>query len=85
MDANDNTPTFANVSYNVNLFTDMIPGETVLQVCTAKHTHTVYLQQLIVCHILIKSHMDDEFIFSPPSWQQLTRMQDPTVRSPTGS
>ncbi|XP_077959652.1 protocadherin-15-like isoform X2 [Gasterosteus aculeatus] len=31
MDANDNTPTFANVSFNVNLFTDMIPGETVLQ------------------------------------------------------
>ncbi len=32
LDANDNTPTFANVSYNVNLFTDMMPGETVLQV-----------------------------------------------------
>uniref|UniRef100_A0A7N8Y4Z0 Protocadherin-15 n=1 Tax=Mastacembelus armatus TaxID=205130 RepID=A0A7N8Y4Z0_9TELE len=31
LDANDNTPTFANVSYNVNLFTDMKPGETVLQ------------------------------------------------------
>ncbi|XP_062415976.1 protocadherin-15-like isoform X1 [Pungitius pungitius] len=31
MDANDNTPTFANVSYNVNLFTDMMPGKTVLQ------------------------------------------------------
>uniref|UniRef100_A0A3B4WXT6 Protocadherin-15 n=1 Tax=Seriola lalandi dorsalis TaxID=1841481 RepID=A0A3B4WXT6_SERLL len=31
LDANDNTPTFANVSYNVNLFTDMMPGETVLQ------------------------------------------------------
>ncbi|XP_037610814.1 protocadherin-15-like isoform X3 [Sebastes umbrosus] len=31
LDANDNTPTFANVSYNVNLFTDMIAGETVLQ------------------------------------------------------
>lgn len=34
LDANDNTPTFANVSYNVNLFTDMMPGETVLQVHT---------------------------------------------------
>lgn len=32
LDANDNTPTFANVSYHVNLFTDMMPGETVLQV-----------------------------------------------------
>ncbi|KAM9425855.1 protocadherin-15-like [Pholidichthys leucotaenia] len=31
LDANDNTPTFPNVSYDVNLFTDMIPGETVLQ------------------------------------------------------
>ncbi|XP_038592050.1 protocadherin-15-like isoform X1 [Micropterus salmoides] len=31
LDANDNTPTFANVSYNVNLFTDKMPGETVLQ------------------------------------------------------
>ncbi|XP_047465769.1 protocadherin-15-like isoform X3 [Mugil cephalus] len=31
LDANDNTPTFPNVSYNVNLFTDMTPGETVLQ------------------------------------------------------
>uniref|UniRef100_A0A8C3ADW4 Protocadherin-15 n=1 Tax=Cyclopterus lumpus TaxID=8103 RepID=A0A8C3ADW4_CYCLU len=31
LDANDNTPTFANVSYDVNLFTDMMPGETVLQ------------------------------------------------------
>lgn len=32
LDANDNTPTFPNVSYSVNLFTDMMPGETVLQV-----------------------------------------------------
>ncbi|XP_072312351.1 protocadherin-15b [Eucyclogobius newberryi] len=31
LDANDNTPTFGNVSYNVNLFTDMRPGETVIQ------------------------------------------------------
>lgn len=38
LDANDNTPTFANVSYSVNLFTDMIPGETVLQVHTANDT-----------------------------------------------
>lgn len=38
LDANDNTPTFANVSYDVNLFTDMMPGETVLQVHTVNHT-----------------------------------------------
>ncbi|KAM4525021.1 protocadherin-15-like [Odontesthes bonariensis] len=31
LDANDNTPTFPNISYSVNLFTDMMPGETVLQ------------------------------------------------------
>lgn len=32
IDANDNTPTFAEVSYSVEVFTDMQPGETVLQV-----------------------------------------------------
>lgn len=37
LDANDNTPTFSNVSYNVNLFTDMMPGETVLQVHIITH------------------------------------------------
>ncbi|KAK2897019.1 hypothetical protein Q8A67_011507 [Cirrhinus molitorella] len=31
IDANDNTPTFSQVSYNVELFTNMLPGETVLQ------------------------------------------------------
>ncbi|XP_029697886.1 protocadherin-15-like isoform X3 [Takifugu rubripes] len=31
LDANDNTPTFANVSYSVNLFTDITPGEAVIQ------------------------------------------------------
>uniref|UniRef100_A0A8C6P6D0 Protocadherin related 15 n=1 Tax=Nothobranchius furzeri TaxID=105023 RepID=A0A8C6P6D0_NOTFU len=31
VDANDNTPTFSNVSYSVELFTDMTPGVTVLQ------------------------------------------------------
>uniref|UniRef100_A0A3P8V6C1 Protocadherin-15 n=1 Tax=Cynoglossus semilaevis TaxID=244447 RepID=A0A3P8V6C1_CYNSE len=31
LDANDNTPTFSNVSYNVNVFTDMAPAEIVLQ------------------------------------------------------
>ncbi|XP_078793598.1 protocadherin-15 isoform X3 [Oryzias latipes] len=31
LDANDNTPTFSNVSYTINLFTNMMPGETVLQ------------------------------------------------------
>ncbi|XP_040924585.1 protocadherin-15-like isoform X2 [Betta splendens] len=31
LDANDNAPTFDNVSYNVDLFTDAAPGETVIQ------------------------------------------------------
>uniref|UniRef100_A0A3B3TQF4 Protocadherin-related 15a n=1 Tax=Poecilia latipinna TaxID=48699 RepID=A0A3B3TQF4_9TELE len=31
IDANDNTPTFAQVSYSIEVFTDMQPGETVLQ------------------------------------------------------
>ncbi|KAM3838367.1 protocadherin-15-like [Diretmus argenteus] len=31
LDANDNTPAFANISYSVNLYTDVMPGETVLQ------------------------------------------------------
>ncbi|KAG7462930.1 hypothetical protein MATL_G00189940 [Megalops atlanticus] len=31
IDANDNTPTFSNVSYSVNVYTNMQPGETVLQ------------------------------------------------------
>ncbi|KAK1794024.1 hypothetical protein P4O66_010709, partial [Electrophorus voltai] len=31
IDANDNTPTFPNVSYSVNVYTDMQPGETVLR------------------------------------------------------
>ena len=39
IDANDNTPTFPNVSYSVNIFTDMQPGETVLQVMDTK-THS---------------------------------------------
>uniref|UniRef100_A0A3Q2NQ44 Protocadherin-related 15a n=1 Tax=Fundulus heteroclitus TaxID=8078 RepID=A0A3Q2NQ44_FUNHE len=35
IDANDNTPTFAQVSYSVEVFTDMQPGETVLQLTAA--------------------------------------------------
>ncbi|KAM6951588.1 LOW QUALITY PROTEIN: protocadherin-15b [Aplochiton taeniatus] len=31
VDANDNTPMFANVSYWVNLYTDMTPGEPIIQ------------------------------------------------------
>uniref|UniRef100_A0A7N6F8P6 Cadherin domain-containing protein n=1 Tax=Anabas testudineus TaxID=64144 RepID=A0A7N6F8P6_ANATE len=35
IDANDNTPTFAEVSYKVEVFTDMQPGQTVLQLTAA--------------------------------------------------
>ncbi|XP_019363315.1 PREDICTED: protocadherin-15 isoform X1 [Gavialis gangeticus] len=31
IDANDNTPAFSNISYNVNVYTDMKPGETVIK------------------------------------------------------
>lgn len=32
MDANDNTPTFPEISYNVYVYTDMSPGDSVIQV-----------------------------------------------------
>ncbi|KAM6916717.1 protocadherin-15-like [Xenentodon cancila] len=35
IDANDNTPTFPEVSYSLKVFTDMRPGETVLQLTAA--------------------------------------------------
>lgn len=35
IDANDNTPTFSQVSYNIDVFTNMQAGETVIQVSSA--------------------------------------------------
>lgn len=32
IDANDNSPTFSNISYNVKIYTDMGPGEGVIKV-----------------------------------------------------
>lgn len=32
MDANDNTPTFPEISYDVYVYTDMRPGDSVIQV-----------------------------------------------------
>lgn len=32
LDANDNSPTFSNISYNVKIYTDMRPGESVIKV-----------------------------------------------------
>ncbi|XP_041426789.1 protocadherin-15 isoform X2 [Xenopus laevis] len=31
IDANDNTPTFSNISYNVKIYTDMKPGESIIR------------------------------------------------------
>ncbi|KAM9379881.1 protocadherin-15 isoform 1-T1 [Phaethornis superciliosus] len=31
VDANDNTPTFSNISYNVKVYTDMMPGEGIIK------------------------------------------------------
>lgn len=47
IDANDNTPTFSQVSYSVEIFTNMLPGETVLQVrtltlLTKRHLWIIY-------------------------------------------
>lgn len=35
IDANDNTPTFSQVSYNIEVFTNMQAGETVIQVSSS--------------------------------------------------
>lgn len=32
IDANDNSPTFSNISYNVKIYTDMRPGEGIIKV-----------------------------------------------------
>lgn len=32
IDANDNSPAFSNISYNVKIYTDMRPGEGVIKV-----------------------------------------------------
>ncbi|XP_069609642.1 protocadherin-15 [Ranitomeya imitator] len=31
IDANDNTPTFSNISYNIKIYTDMTPGESIIK------------------------------------------------------
>ncbi|KAM3913383.1 protocadherin-15 [Leptodactylus fuscus] len=31
IDANDNTPTFSNISYNIKIYTDMAPGESIIK------------------------------------------------------
>lgn len=42
IDANDNTPTFSNISYNVKIYTDMRPGEGVIKVISGLFITFVY-------------------------------------------
>lgn len=42
IDANDNTPTFSNISYNVKIYTDMSPGEGVIKVISGLFITFVY-------------------------------------------
>lgn len=56
IDANDNTPTFAEVSYSVEVFTDMQPGETVLQVINPAVVPSPFLCSLALA-----------LCFTPPS------------------
>ncbi len=52
IDANDNTPTFSQMSYSVDIFTNMLPGETVLQVRT-QHYSSETLTLLTKSHLWI--------------------------------
>lgn len=49
IDANDNTPTFTKVSYNVEVFTNMQPGETVLQVINPAIVPMSLLSPSVLC------------------------------------
>lgn len=51
IDANDNTPTFSQVSYNVEVFTNMQAGETVIQVSSAfKYKLFIKLSKMFQLH-----------------------------------
>uniref|UniRef100_A0A8B9LFB7 Protocadherin-related 15a n=1 Tax=Astyanax mexicanus TaxID=7994 RepID=A0A8B9LFB7_ASTMX len=56
IDANDNAPTFSQVSYNVEVFTNMLPGETVIQL-TAQDADDG-LNGLVTYAILAGDHGD---------------------------
>lgn len=60
IDANDNTPTFSQVSYNIEVFTNMQPGETVIQVSNAfkyKLSYTIQNIQLQwTCFFYLLNH-----------------------------
>lgn len=49
IDANDNTPTFGRVSYSVEVFTDMRPGETVIQVINQTLLPPTAFEYFVVC------------------------------------
>lgn len=42
IDANDNTPTFTSISYSANVYTNMQPGDPVLQVIIVKISCTIF-------------------------------------------
>ncbi|XP_055358409.1 protocadherin-15 isoform X2 [Betta splendens] len=56
IDANDNTPTFAKVSYSVEVFTDMQPGQLVLQLSAADADEG--LNGIVTYEILTGDHGD---------------------------
>lgn len=47
LDANDNTPTFPEISYNVYVYTDMSPGDSVIQVTN----HIKKFED--ICHVVM--------------------------------
>lgn len=58
IDANDNTPAFPNVSYSVNVYTDMQPGDTVLQVINKIRFHCNKITSLTpFCLIFQERHL----------------------------
>lgn len=51
IDANDNTPTFSQVSYNIEVFTNMQPGETVIQVSSAFKYKLFIKTSKMLCYV----------------------------------
>lgn len=84
LDANDNTPMFTNVSYKVNLFTDMMLGETVIQVHAVLRIYSL-VWPFIKRDLWCKSAWVWPHFSVSSSCLQLILMLVPMVRSPIGS
>jgi len=54
MDANDNTPTFPEISYDVYVYTDMNPGDSVIQVITHMRIYLKQFFPLVFYNALVK-------------------------------